>query len=107
MRTDGPQFWTDNDEFLMSTLMELTNKMEVGDLEKWLTMGEQVIRDKMEADLEEIIGQVEVEDVRRKEAQPLKAKVEQRKKQYKSDELIQSTNAIGIQDQSTSGVKKS
>lgn len=46
MKTDREQFWTENDEYLMVAMLEMSQEINVEEFETWLTCREQLLRQK-------------------------------------------------------------
>ncbi|KAJ4858162.1 hypothetical protein T069G_06429 [Trichoderma breve] len=74
--TDRGQSWTENDEYLMVAMLEMSQEISVGEFETRLTCGEQLLRQK-------------------NGGKARKDEVEGRKKQSKSDELLSSEDMEG------------
>ncbi|OPB41294.1 hypothetical protein A0O28_0080120 [Trichoderma guizhouense] len=100
MKTDREQFWTENDEYLMVSMFEMSQEISVEEFKTWFTCGEQLLRQKMQEKLERHIMVVKSNQSKKQQAKALKDQVKTRKNKYKSDEFINPEDMEGeIEDE--------
>jgi hypothetical protein len=81
------EYWSDNDEWLVIALLELVATRELRELEQWLKLGEELLRETLESRIEYFISEVKKAESKHNQAKILSQKVEERK-EFKSAEIV-------------------
>ncbi|KAL7813893.1 hypothetical protein V8C44DRAFT_363803 [Trichoderma aethiopicum] len=103
--TERREFWTDNDDYLATALLEMVGQYSVTETEGWLKLGEAQLQARLEREVESMINSVKGTESKQEQVQLLKRKLEERRGD-ESAEFIAAGDSEGEDEAGAAGVEE-